>query len=361
MRIVQKKILSQGIPKNGLKITPGDLAILVPLYKKGNNAAEVLLEATITDIHEIHRLSNLVELQEYSLAKIVELSYPLFAHELGKMLASSRANDKAQMFYTLFFAGIDGLEKGLNKFDSVEFKSSSVSYLTNWFSSYAHRELMRQEATLGIPPNRYEKYKKIAAVRHKVSDEWGREVSNEELLEYFHSGQADVRSKKGRLTESNKPSLANQRITLDELIEQQDFEEKLHQSSLDENFDAPEPARLSDNPQKHVLGLFVQKYAEILDPDALTVLLSKMGYEVDTRIAQRKEARLWSLWQDFFTSKETVFSTMLSEVPERDVLYQESRIFLEKMKNCSQKGDEDRFEGLFLPGTNDISTADQGL
>lgn len=307
MREYQKAVLKN--PKNLPALNVNMLNMLVPLYVQGWEAGEKLLNETITDKHLMHRLSSLVELKELALSSIVHHGYPLMVKELQKLLNNSTLSMSPDIFQVLFFEGVNGLERGLLKYDPK--KTLSVSYIMSWFTTYAERELLRLETPTGVSPTRYQVLKKIYAVRNKMEHELGRAPTHEEVVDYFHSGKADRASKRGRKT--GTASQANQKITLEDVIEQ--HEVTLAMNLATRSYELIQPYDNTQQPANSTEGVvtsFLQQHVNNIKPDALTTLVYYLGYDVDTSLlTTRKMNALWSTWVKFFNTPGTVFRELL--------------------------------------------------
>ena len=146
---------------------------------------------------------------------IMFLSYPLLKKSVNMLIYKSFIKEKDFLHNNVLYAGFLGMCKGIRKYDTGKDTGKSIHYIMRWFNVYAGRELSRNEAAeLGINYTHYEKLKKIAAVRIKLVNDLQRNPSNHEVLDYFHSGKADM--KKGKSV-----SKGNLAITLDDIIEQE--------------------------------------------------------------------------------------------------------------------------------------------
>lgn len=160
-------------------------------------------------------------LSEVSLSAIVFLAAPLLIDTTSKVLKPSFLNDKASLFPVIYYAGISGIEKGVNKYNSDSDTGVSIHYIIRWFKTYAERELEKAEAdTLGLSFSKFIKVKKIAAVRMRLERERGCPVSNEEVLSTFISGQAEKRNE-GKDISEMKVSDENRKMTIEDIIEQE--------------------------------------------------------------------------------------------------------------------------------------------
>lgn len=213
------------------RITIDALKFYVPFFHVGDRATEKLLEDGLSAA-ERNSLETQARLKEMTVNKIAELSGPLITRELNKMISTSHLNGKDDLFDILYYAGINGLIKGLRHFEVEKINKSSTNYLFQWITTYAKKELTVIEAPYGIAPSRFQKYKKISAVRKKLSEEIGRYAENDEVLEYFQAGKADMRSMNGRVSNAGKPSLANLNMTMESIEEQEHFEKNLSFTAL---------------------------------------------------------------------------------------------------------------------------------
>lgn len=146
---------------------------------------------------------------------IAYLSYPLMRKITIEVMRDSFIEDDVSFYEIIFYSGFLGMKKGLRKYNPDKDSGKSIHYISRWFKVYAKREVLRSEAgKLGIKYTHYEKLKKIAAVRMKISLMLNRPPTNEEILNYFHSGHADM-------TKGKEVTKANSSISLDDIIEQE--------------------------------------------------------------------------------------------------------------------------------------------
>jgi DNA-directed RNA polymerase specialized sigma subunit len=260
------------------RITVESLKFYIPLFHMGDQATERLLDEGLSSA-ERNSLETRARLKELSVEKIAALSGPLITRELNKMISNSHLGGKEDLFDILYYAGINGLIKGLRHFEVEKMNKSSTNYIFQWITTYAKKELTAIEAPFGIAPSRFQKYKKISAVRKKLSEELGRYAENNEVLDYFKSGKADMRSMNGRVSNAGKPSLANLNMTIDSIEEQEHFEKNLSYTTLiDPHEDHSFEARLSEIDKtplfETTFGSFLDSYNFTLS--ARAVLLSDL-------------------------------------------------------------------------------------
>lgn len=260
------------------RITIEDLRTYVPIYQNGDAALTELSAQDEIEPDRYNLLQNRVVLRELALERICELSAPLMTRETAKLLTNSRLRGKEGVFDSIYWAGIKGMEKGLRKFEVDKIKTSSTNYLFQWFVTYARNELMALEAPFGIPVSRYLKYRKIGAVRSKLTEELERRPLNDEVLDYFHSGRADVKTMNGRVANAGKPSRANRMITLDEVVEQENFVRLYANVILMDDEDSGwEQAQTVDIEAffETLFGVFTERYN--VTNEATAVIMAELG------------------------------------------------------------------------------------
>lgn len=302
------------------RISMSDLTYLVPLYQKGVQAEETLLHETVEQ-EERPYLCHLVTLKDVSFDMLLTMSRPLLTHEVNKLLSSSFLKKNPGAFDVLLVSAVDGLKRGLPKFSVDKMKKSSTNYLFQWAVAYARKQLLALEAPMGIPVSRYEKYKKIAAVRHKLTDQWGREPSDEELLEYFHSGKADQRGMKGPVSRSGEPSQANKNITLELIAEQKSVESQMFDSGVsisDDNISdgvlSPHQDRMVSN---SVMYEFITTCAHEFSGDAVSVFLREIDVSSDDSVSflpVKEYQKLAKLWMNYLSDPSQKFYSYLKGV-----------------------------------------------
>jgi len=217
----------QAVKDQGDRLTVESLRYYVPIFQDADDSYESLI-TKLLDLPELKaKIEAAFALREFALDKLLKLAEPLIAKELNSILSKShlRGTDES-ILNQLYYAGRAGAVKGLRHFDVDKLDASATNYLLQWFTAYAKKELLTIEAApFGIPPSRFHTYKKISAVRKKLTELNGKYAVNQEVLDFFHSGAADVKSMNGRLGSSEKRYSSNQKITL-ELVEEQEYFER---------------------------------------------------------------------------------------------------------------------------------------
>lgn len=290
-----------------------DLKNLVPLYQAGVRASETLL-STDVDKRDLVYYDTMVVCGDMAYHRLLELSNDLISFEINKLISNSYLPERQELFNVMYMSGVDGMKRGLMKFDVSKIGTSSTNYLFQWIVTYARKELLRAEAPLGVSVSRYERFKKIAAVRSKMRDDMGREPSEDEILQYFHSGRADRRGMKGRVVNAGKPSQANLNITAEMIREQKDLESSMYVSSFDPQNAGGVDKAVSDTSQlrveSNVFSGFVDKYSDVFTPQAVDVLMCELKDGVSTEsnvLSARSYQKIAREWAIFLTDKNQVF------------------------------------------------------
>lgn len=317
------------------RITVEALKYYIPLFDQANLAEEVIFERfdELTSV-EVAQLQAIASLKSLVVDKIYSLSGPLITREINKILKNSSLKGSEGIFDVLWLAGKYGLEKGLHKFSVDKINSSATNYIFQWITVYAKKELNKMEAPMGIPVSRYEKYKKISAVRNKLSGLLERDATNEEILEYFHTGRADIKNMNGRLKNKNVPSKANQQIRLEDIEEQEIFETYLMNiPTYDPTSDYSANLIMIDDSRNYFdesfIGAFVSEYDFTVD--ALAVISSeysdsvKEEYEsVLAGLGQKEYKRLLRAWEKLFLDSRGVFYSFVVDNREYNSFFADS-------------------------------------
>lgn len=259
------------------RITVEALKFYVPLYQAGDKAESLLMDPeNVFTQGERNHLETALRVRELALKKITELTTPLMTREIRKAISTSHLRSRDDVFDVMFYAGVSGIRRGLRKFEIDKLQVSSTNYLMQWVMTYAKKELLALEAPFGIPPSRFAKYKKISAVRKKLTEQLQRNVTNEEILEFFHSGNADLITMNGKLSDRGKISQANQAINMELVIEQDDFEKNMLTVNLfDPLDDYSSNIKLSEETEtifdETVFGVFSKEY-KVTDEARVTIM-----------------------------------------------------------------------------------------
>jgi hypothetical protein len=309
--------------KTNDRITIEALSYYVPFFKAGQIAEEKILEGNLSP-EDRNFYESQVRLKELTIKKIASLAGPLITSEINKIISTSHIAYSDDLFDLLYYAGMVGMAKGLNKFDEDKMKASATNYLFQWITVYAKRELAVIEAPFGIAPSRFQKYKKISAVRKKFAQELDREPTNEEVFEYFQAGRADIKTMNGKVSKETNAN-SNKNIPLSLIIEQDEFEKKYMNVALfDPQADYSSEIKLSKPPEEPfsqtVFGVFADSHN--VSKEAKAVLLSEMGSnqisDNDSQVVSQMDVKdyqkLASAWKNVIKDPYGPFYEFLKSV-----------------------------------------------
>lgn len=286
-------------------------------------------KSVLTDT-EINFFEAEIKMRDMAIDKITALSGPLMTREINKLIKTSHLKADEQVFDVLYYAAIGGLVKGLRRFEVKKIEKSSTNYLFVWITTYAKKELNDLEASFGIAPSRFKKYKKISAVRKKMSMELERYATNDEVFEYFQSGKADIKTMQGPVNRKENPDgsgkfKSNQDITLELIEEQENFELNLNQTP---NFDPQDEYEasiavshgISENFDDTLFGLFVQKHnitkeaRAVLLAETISENVSEKDQDIIATISSSNYNSLKNRWRDLFRDKNGPFYLFLLRI-----------------------------------------------
>lgn len=302
-----------------------DVKRLSAMMRVGEEAAIALSSSQGCSNVEYVQHMSAVRLKNIALAHAEALARPLLIRDVKKLVAGSYLSSAGDHIFDDVYAGaVDGLRRGLLKFEPG--RSTGVSYVFQWASAYARKELVYLEALpSGVSSQKMLQFRKIAAVRHKLADDLGREPKDEEVLEFFHSGKSDAYNKfKGRKGTGEGVSKSSASLTLDIVAQQRVFE-----------MDNITPVQVMDVRVTHVdpvlpwegsvFGAFVEKYAHVFAPGAVPVLKNELEVASDEDVtvllgmSSSRYVFFTELWKKFFSLQGTFFTRFLEENGEDPV------------------------------------------
>lgn len=342
------------------RITIEALKYYVPLFKIGDSATTELLNVNLTP-SERNFLETKARLRTLTVKKIADLSGPLMTREINKLINYSHLKNREDLYTILYYSGLNGMEKGLRNFEVEKINKSSTNYLFQWIVTYAKKELSVIEAPFGIAPSRFQRYKKISAVRKRLSEKIGRYADNQEVLDFFKSGQADIKNMQGRVGSSDKPSQANLNMTLEIIEEQEEFELNLSSVNLlDPLEDYSAEAQFSKNDYtpfyETIFGVFLE--SENFNDEAKAVLMSELkAEETDLlyenllfNLDQKEYKIIVSCWKSLLKDINGPFYNFLLSVKDDEFDQFDIGQTLSNIENYNKKINSKRYKILFVQG-----------
>lgn len=269
----------------GDRLTVESLRYYVPIFQEADDTYEALIAQVVDNPKLKPKVDAAFTLKEFALDKLLKLAEPLIARELNNIISKShlRGSDE-NVFTQLYYAGRAGAIKGLRHFDVDKLDSSATNYLLQWFTAYAKKELLTIEAApFGIPPSRFHTYKKISAVRKKLTEINGSYATNQQVLDFLHSGAADLKTMNGRVGSTGKRYSSNQKITMELVEEQEYFERNLIVQNLIDPLDKSMSEMVFGETStkifsESIFGTFISQYS--LTPNAILAIKHELHAEM---------------------------------------------------------------------------------
>lgn len=310
------------------KLTVESLRFYVPIFQ----AADDFYEENAPQVSDENRnaVDSALTLREMTIDHLMDLARPLIIRELNKILSGShlRKDGDSSIFDLLFYAARGGAVRGLRHFDVEKIDKSATNYLFQWITTYAKKELVALEAApFGIPPARFTIYKKISAVRKKLSDKLDHYATNDEVLAAFHSGEADMQTMNGRKKAVREPSNPNRKMTMELVEEQEYFERNLISQNLVDPLDQQSNKMLygtvaHSSFRESFFGAFLEHYP--FTAEARVALMSELQAEPDegdsevlASLTPLEIKRLNFKWKALLKDKNGLFAEFL-ELVEND-------------------------------------------
>lgn len=337
------------------RITIDALVYYVPIFQKGDKAEEKLLSGTLTEFDE-NKCVNLSKMKELAVKKIADLSGPLITSELTKIISASHLKGRDDLFDILYYAGLDGMKKGLRRFDISKIDKSSTNYLFQWIMTYAKKELAVIESPFGIPISRFQKYKKISAVRKRLSDILGHYATNEEVYEFFQSGGADIKTMNGRVKKSSQ-SKSNLKISLSLIQEQEEFEKNMMAvdlldtiSDYTSDIKTAKPEELIF--EETVFGVFLDTYnmtpeAKVVIKSVLNAMMNKQEMELLDSLTRKQYTDTVNKWKNLIKDSDGVFYKFLKDNKNAEFQQFDVKKTIEKIENSHFSVDKTSYAPLF--------------
>jgi DNA-directed RNA polymerase sigma subunit (sigma70/sigma32) len=166
----------------------------VPIFHAGEEAAKRLNEGSYDGADEHETLTRAVLDGEAAKERLVLAGIPLIKH-LAKKEFTRRQNWQSQVTYDdLVQEGSGGFIRGLRAYKVHGGQKSATNYLGQWVLTDMRRNVEAIDNDFGVAYDAAERFRKIRAIRSRLSSSLGREPTDEEVLEaaadpMFRGGQ----------------------------------------------------------------------------------------------------------------------------------------------------------------------------
>lgn len=187
------------------KLTLDLLRTHVPVFHDGEEAARRIGEGEYADDTELDTLEASVRAGERAKEILILAGIPLIKH-LAKREHQRRQNWQSQVtFEDLVQEGSGGLLRGLRAYKVNGGQTSPTNYLGQWILTDMRRNVEAIDNDFGVAYDAAEQFRKIRAIRSRLSAALGREPTDEEVLEaaadpLFRGGAKIGRVKKASAT-----------------------------------------------------------------------------------------------------------------------------------------------------------------
>ena len=195
----------------------------LPVFKKGIDAKSRLDDGSLSrpDLVMLRKAAadGDIAFQRIS-EKVMIVAAPIINREMSKPRAFHVIIERED----LESAALEGIYSALMNMDMDRMKSPT-NYVLQWIDTKVTRTALKMESSTGLSPSKLRIYKKIAAVRKTIRENKGSEPSDEEVLDYFHSGQADYKSMNGRVNKAKGVYKSNSSIRMKDIKEQKEWDD----------------------------------------------------------------------------------------------------------------------------------------
>jgi DNA-directed RNA polymerase sigma subunit (sigma70/sigma32) len=165
------------------KLTLELLRTHVPVFHDGEEAARRIAEGEYATEVELDDLHSAVRAGERAKEILILAGIPLIKH-LAKREHQRRQNWQSQVtFEDLVQEGSGGLLRGLRAYKVNGGQTSPTNYLGQWILTDMRRNVEAIDNDFGVAYDAAEQFRKIRAIRSRLSASLGREPTDEEVLE----------------------------------------------------------------------------------------------------------------------------------------------------------------------------------
>lgn len=227
------------------KLTLDLLRTHVPVFHAGEAANRRLAESEYAGDDEHDELLAAVRAGERAKEILILAGIPLIKH-LAKKEHQRRQNWQSQVtFEDLVQEGSGGLLRGLRAYKVDGGQTSPTNYLGQWILTDMRRNVEAIDNDFGVAYDAAEQFRKIRAIRSRLTASLGREPTDEELLEAAHDPLFRGGAKIGRV---KKVSAAPKRqLTQRQLDQEREFRSRVGHtarfaaSSDEDDYQGPNP------------------------------------------------------------------------------------------------------------------------
>lgn len=199
-------------------LTLKNLALYVPLVQK---ATEVEKDTDNSAGYSSRELFKIARDGENAKEKLILMALPLIKKIAYKEFSRRRAWSSRVSLEDMIQEGVGGFLRGIQAYNVDAGHSSATNYLGQWILSDMRRNIEILEHDFTIPQETIERYRKIRAIRGRLSNSLGRNPTDEEIIESAASAESYIENKMGRVNKD--PNARRKPLTQKHLDEERAF------------------------------------------------------------------------------------------------------------------------------------------
>lgn len=199
-------------------LTLKNLALYVPMVQK---ATEVEKDTDNSAGYTSRELFRIARDGENAKEKLIIMALPLIKKIAYKEFSRRRAWSSRVSLEDMIQEGIGGFLRGIQAYNVDAGHSSATNYLGQWILSDMRRNIEILEHDFSIPQETIERYRKIRAIRGRLTNTLGRTPTDEEILVSAASAESTVENKMGRVNKD--PNARKKPLTQKHLDEERSY------------------------------------------------------------------------------------------------------------------------------------------
>lgn len=199
-------------------LTLKNLAHYVPMVQK---ATEVKKDTENSAGYTSTELFKIARDGENAKEKLIIMALPLIKKIAYKEFSRRRAWNSRVSFEDMVQEGIGGFLRGIQAYNVNAGHTSATNYLGQWILSDMRRNIELLEHDFTIPQETIERYRKIRAIRGRLTNTLGRAPTDQEIIDSASSADSAVENKMGRVNKD--PNAPRKPLTQKQLDEERAY------------------------------------------------------------------------------------------------------------------------------------------
>lgn len=195
-----------------------NLALYVPKVQK---ATEVEKDTENTGKLTSIEISTIIREGEKAKEKLIIIALPLIKKIAYKEHNRRKAWQSRVSLEDMVQEGVGGFLRGIQAYNVDAGHTSATNYLGQWILSDMRRNIEILEHDFTIPQETIERHRKIRAIRGRLSNELGRNPTDQEIIDSAASNDSIIDNKMGRVKKD--PNAPRKLLTQKHLNEERSF------------------------------------------------------------------------------------------------------------------------------------------